>query len=352
MGREGFRGFGERSDAVLHSRRGRVVRGPLVVGARGPRGGRRVRAARGLPRARRRDAYFSRAVLLLSSRSTARLALGRDAPPHAGDTALGASKPTAPSWTCAWSPGGGPSTRCGASRRHRRQAARGGRGGARAGCRASGDEAQALETTQAAGAPLSLLQTYIALPALRDERDDRDGERSLHRARPRRGRGDHDLRQPDGSAPATPRPTTRPRRRVRWAARRAGPTATATSARPQFEVSQYDFTAPAMTGLPGRAAPRGGRRPRRLDGGLGEYTPPDLVSADGRPGRRAHNAYPVLYHRAAQRLADRDATPPLVRCTLADRRRAARPGGSAPIRRSTGASTGCARRSARVCRSA
>ena len=46
---------------------------------------------------------------------------------------------------------------------------------------------------------------------------------------------------------------------------------------------------------------------------FGEYTPPDLVSADGRPGRRAHNAYPVLYHRAAQRLADRDATPPLVR---------------------------------------
>ena len=80
----------------------------------------------------------------------------------------------------------------------------------------------------------------------------------------------------------------------------------------QFDVSQYDFTAPA-----GERAFAMVLRRALADGhdgwmeDFGEYTPLDLVSEDDTPGRQMHNRYPVLYHRAAQRMAERPR--PLVR---------------------------------------
>jgi len=70
------------------------------------------------------------------------------------------------------------------------------------------------------------------------------------------------------------------------------------------DVAQIDFTAPGADAfhgsLLGRAVANG------HDGWMedyGEYTPPDSVSADGRPGTEMHNLYPVLYHRSGFRFA-------------------------------------------------
>jgi sulfoquinovosidase len=74
----------------------------------------------------------------------------------------------------------------------------------------------------------------------------------------------------------------------------------------QFLVGQFDFSAPGAAAfygsLLGEAADAG------YDGWMedfGEYTPPDSVSADGRPGAQEHNLYPTLYHAAARAFAAR-----------------------------------------------
>jgi alpha-glucosidase (family GH31 glycosyl hydrolase) len=68
----------------------------------------------------------------------------------------------------------------------------------------------------------------------------------------------------------------------------------------QFQVGQFDFTAPGASAFYGRllseAVGNG------YDGWMedfGEYTPTDAVSADHTPGTEMHNLYPVLYHGAA-----------------------------------------------------
>jgi alpha-D-xyloside xylohydrolase len=179
---------------------------------------------------------------------------------------------------------------------------------------ASGDEGQALHAVAEAGAPLSLLQTYTHYLPCGDEREDRAREQA-RTARARAAgvsittyvnpmvctgyREAYDAAAAGGALGRAPG---------------GGPYRYRYVGSTQFEVSQYDFTAPA-----GDRAFQDVLRRAVADGhdgwmeDFGEYTPLDLVSADGRPGRRAHNAYPVLYHRAAQRLADRGGTPPLVR---------------------------------------
>ena len=79
-----------------------------------------------------------------------------------------------------------------------------------------------------------------------------------------------------------------------------------------FQVSQFDFTAPAgrsfYAGLLSEAVAHG------YDGWMedfGEYTPPDAVSADGTPGARMHNLYPALYHCASWDYARTLPKPPV-----------------------------------------
>ena len=80
-------------------------------------------------------------------------------------------------------------------------------------------------------------------------------------------------------------------------------------------VGTFDFTAPA-----GRDVYRGVLR-RMADAGhdgwmedFGEYTPPEAVAADGRSGTALHNRYPVLYHCGVAGLVAGGLAPrPLVR---------------------------------------
>lgn len=69
-----------------------------------------------------------------------------------------------------------------------------------------------------------------------------------------------------------------------------------------FFVAQFDFSEPAADSFYGRLLAEA------VDDGydgwmedFGEYTPEDARSANGMPGTRMHNLYPVLYHRAAHR---------------------------------------------------
>lgn len=77
-----------------------------------------------------------------------------------------------------------------------------------------------------------------------------------------------------------------------------------------LEVSQFDFTSDVgrevFKGLLGEAVEDG------YDGWMqdyGEYTPLDAVSADGTPGNRMHNRYPVLYHCTAAEVESSDGRP-------------------------------------------
>jgi alpha-D-xyloside xylohydrolase len=177
---------------------------------------------------------------------------------------------------------------------------------------AAGDTEAALRTLAAAGAPLSVLQTYLHYLPCGDDRGRSEGERartaSAHAAglsittyvNPMVCAGYTEAYEPAAVAGGLGRAPDGTPYRYRY----FGST--------QFDVSQYDFTAPA-----GERAFQDVLRRAVADGhdgwmeDFGEYTPLDLVSADGTPGRRMHNRYPVLYHRAAQRLADR--TRPLIR---------------------------------------
>jgi alpha-glucosidase (family GH31 glycosyl hydrolase) len=78
----------------------------------------------------------------------------------------------------------------------------------------------------------------------------------------------------------------------------------------QFQVGQFDFTAPGATAFYDRllseAVGNG------YDGWMedfGEYTPLDAVSADHMPGPEMHNLYPVLYHGAAYAYSRRASRP-------------------------------------------
>jgi alpha-D-xyloside xylohydrolase len=177
---------------------------------------------------------------------------------------------------------------------------------------AAGDTDAALRTLAAAGAPLSVLQTYLHYLPCGDDRGRSESERartaSAHAAgvsittyvNPMVCTGYSEAYEAAAAAGALGRAPDGTPYRYRY----VGST--------QFDVSQYDFSAPAgeraFQAVLGRPVADG------HDGWMedfGEYTPLDLVSADGTPGRRMHNRYPVLYHRAAQRLADR--TRPLIR---------------------------------------
>jgi alpha-glucosidase (family GH31 glycosyl hydrolase) len=77
---------------------------------------------------------------------------------------------------------------------------------------------------------------------------------------------------------------------------------------PVTEEAQLDFTHPeagaVFEALVAEAVADG------YDGWMedfGEYTPPDSISSDGRTGEELHNLYPVLFHRAAARAAERVA---------------------------------------------
>jgi alpha-D-xyloside xylohydrolase len=167
---------------------------------------------------------------------------------------------------------------------------------------AAGDEAATLARVAATGTPLSLLQTYTHYLPCGDDRPERERERTsrAHAA----GLSITTYVNPmvcTGYAPAY------------FAAVAAGALGRAPGGGPyryryvgstQFDVSQYDFTTPAgereFARVLGRAVADG------HDGWMedfGEYTPLDLVSADGTPGRQMHNRYPVDYHRAGRRAA-------------------------------------------------
>jgi len=165
---------------------------------------------------------------------------------------------------------------------------------------ASGDEAATLQRVAATGSPLSLLQTYTHYLPCGDDRPERERERTgrAHAA----GVSITTYVNPMVCTGYT---------RAYGAAAAAGALGRAPGGGPyryryvgstQFEVSQYDFTARAgereFAAVLGRTVADG------HDGWMedfGEYTPLDLVSADGTPGRQMHNRYPVDYHRAGLR---------------------------------------------------
>jgi hypothetical protein len=177
---------------------------------------------------------------------------------------------------------------------------------------AAGSEAAALRLSARARAPLSLLQTYTHYLPCGDDRGRRMAERErvarAHAAgvsittyvNPMVCTGYEEAYERAAAAGALGR------------APGGGPYRYRYTGSTQFDVSQYDFTAAAgeraFAMLLRRALADG------HDGWMedfGEYTPLDLVSTDGTPGRQMHNRYPVLYHRAAQHIAERPR--PLVR---------------------------------------
>jgi alpha-glucosidase (family GH31 glycosyl hydrolase) len=170
---------------------------------------------------------------------------------------------------------------------------------------AAGDEADALRRVAQARAPLSLLQTYTHYLPCGDDR----GRTAAERERTARAHAAGvsittyvnpmvctGYTQAYGAAAAAGGLGRAPGGREPYRYRYVGST--------RFEVSQYDFTARAgeraFAAVAGRAV-RDGHDGWMED--FGEYTPLDLVSADGTPGRRMHNRYPLLYHRAGRRAA-------------------------------------------------
>jgi alpha-glucosidase (family GH31 glycosyl hydrolase) len=78
----------------------------------------------------------------------------------------------------------------------------------------------------------------------------------------------------------------------------------------QFEVGQFDFTAPGATSFYGSLLSEAVHN--GYDGWMedfGEYTPLNAVSADHTPGPEMHNLYPVLYHGAAYAYSRRAPRP-------------------------------------------
>ena len=73
---------------------------------------------------------------------------------------------------------------------------------------------------------------------------------------------------------------------------------------PHTDETQYDFSHPAAAGCWGAVAERIAQA--GYDGWMedfGEYTPLDVVTADGRTGPAPHNRYPTEFHRAAAAVA-------------------------------------------------
>src|SRR6202042_3321128 len=67
---------------------------------------------------------------------------------------------------------------------------------------------------------------------------------------------------------------------------------------PHTDETQYDFSHPAAAGCWCAAAAYDGGRED-----FGEYTPLDVVTADGRTGPAPHNRYPTEFHGAAAAVA-------------------------------------------------
>ena len=213
---------------------------------------------------------------------------------------------------------------------------------------AAGDEEAALRRVRQAGAPLSLLQTYTHYLPCGDDRGGTAAERERTARAHAAGVSITTYVNPmvcTGYAQAY------------GAAAAAGGLGRAPGGGPyryryvgstQFEVSQYDFSARAgerAFAAVARRAVRDGHDGWMED--FGEYTPLDLVSADGTPGPPDAQPLPAPLpprrppgggHRRARAL----------RALRLDRQRAllARRVGRRPDRR-TGASTACARRCAR-----
>ncbi len=178
---------------------------------------------------------------------------------------------------------------------------------------------------RAAGAPLSVAQTYTHYLPCGDQVGKRDRERAMVAALHEQGvavttyinpmlcneyqplfdeavRSGALLRRPDGS-PYLFRYTAGADPSAQTVGRRTG----------MFLVGQFDFSTTA-----GRALFRRVLDEAVADGhdgwmeDFGEYTPLDSVASDGTPGTRLHNAYPRFYHCEAYRYA-RAAPRPLVR---------------------------------------
>ncbi len=311
---ERFLGFGERSDAVLRTRgevESFVSDGPwapedrALVGAFVPPAGFRLRD----------DATYFPVPWLLSSRGHGVLALGDETHRHTLGTRRWRVEADGAVLDLRVVSGPRPAD---ALRRFTALVGRQPRVADEAvlgpWLQASGDEAEALRTTEAAGAPLSLLQTYTHYLPCGDERDDRAGEQARTERAHAAGVSITTYVNPMVCTGYTEAYDAAAAAGALGGAPGGGPYRYRYVGSTQFEVSQYDFTAPpgdrAFQDVLSRAVADG------HDGWMedfGEYTPADLVSADGRPGHRVHNDYPVLYHRAAQRLADSEGTPPLVR---------------------------------------
>ena len=78
----------------------------------------------------------------------------------------------------------------------------------------------------------------------------------------------------------------------------------------QFPVGQFDFSSAAGIDFFGKLL--GEAYDAGHDGWMedfGEYTPQDIVSADGTPGNLMHNRYPVLYHGAGYKFASSKPRP-------------------------------------------
>lgn len=78
----------------------------------------------------------------------------------------------------------------------------------------------------------------------------------------------------------------------------------------RFDVSQFDFS--SKVGVAQFAGRLSEAYANGHDGWMedfGEYTPADLVSADGTPGTAMHNRYPTLYHRAGYGFAKAQSRP-------------------------------------------
>ena len=170
---------------------------------------------------------------------------------------------------------------------------------------AAGDEAAALRRVAETRSPLSLLQTYTHYLPCGDDR----GKTATERERTARAHAAGvsittyvnpmvctGYAQAYNAAAAAGGLGLAPGGREPYRYRYVGST--------QFEVSQYDFSARAgerAFAAVLRRAVRDGHDGWMED--FGEYTPLDLVSADGTPGPQMHNRYPVLYHRAGRRAA-------------------------------------------------
>ena len=219
---------------------------------------------------------------------------------------------------------------------------------------ASGDEAEALRTTEAAGAPLSLLQTYTHYLPCGDERDDRAGEQARTERAHAAGVSITTYVNPMVCTGYTEAYDAAAAAGALGGAPGGGPYRYRYVGSTQFEVSQYDFTAP-----PGDRAFQdvlAARSPMATTGGW-RTSASTRRRTSSRPTGGPGIAFTTTTRSSttAPRSGWRTARARRRSCASCGRAgpapRATHRWCGAVTRRSTGATTGCALRSARVCRS-